>query len=158
MQKRDEKITKIKGIGKAAEKDFSSLGITTYYDLVSFVPRSYEDRRSEKRLRDASGEDNTVYCKITVLKKDFIPTKKGRTLKVRAEDENGDEIDLYCFNRDYLDKTLYIGHSYFISASVSKNRSLYMAAAFEIKRSPRGSGREGLRRRLRQEIPDARDA
>lgn len=137
MQKRDEKITKIKGIGKAAEKDFSSLGITTYYDLVSFVPRSYEDRRSEKRLRDATGEDNTVYCKITVLKKDFIPTKKGRTLKVRAEDENGDEIDLYCFNRDYLDKTLYIGHSYFISASVSKNRSLYMAAAFEIKRSPR---------------------
>ena len=82
MQKRDEKITKIKGIGKAAEKDFSSLGITTYYDLVSFVPRSYEDRRSEKRLRDATGEDNTVYCKITVLKKDFIPTKKGRTLKV----------------------------------------------------------------------------
>ena len=136
MDLRDEKIIRIPRLGKAAEKDFSSLGISTFYDLASFLPRAYEDRRTEKRLRDASPDDNTIYCRIYILKKDYIPTRKGRTLKITAEDENGDRVDLYCFNRDFLDKTLQIGREYYISASnISRNRGLYMAASFEIKKS-----------------------
>ena len=124
----------IPGVGKAAKADFLNLGISTFKDLISLSPRAYEDRREERRLNSSSTMDATVYCRIRIERKDYIPSKRGgRTLKILAHDDDGSILELYCFNRDFLDKSLHIGSEYYISATVSKMRGIYRAGSFEIK-------------------------
>ncbi len=134
-------ITVIPRIGKEAKKDFLGLGVSTLKDLIELSPRAYEDRRRERRLRDASIENATVYCRIWITGKEYIPSKKGsRVLKVTAEDDDGSSLELYCFNRDFLDKTLFTGKEYYISAAVSRMGRAFRAGSFEIKKSPEELG------------------
>ena len=134
MSVKDTSIINIPRIGKAAKADFANIGVSTYLDLISLSPRAYEDRRAERRLNSSTVDNTTIYCRIRIERKDYIPSKKGtRTLKILARDDDGSIIELYCFNRDFLDKSLYIGSEYYISASVSKVRGIYRAGSFEIK-------------------------
>ena len=134
MKDEGKSIINIPRIGKAAKADFENLGVKTYRDLISLCPRAYEDRRSERRLKSSSVDNTTIYCRIRIERKDYIPSKKGgRTLKILARDDDQSSLELYCFNRDYLDKRLHIGSEYYISASVSRMKGIYRAGAFEIK-------------------------
>lgn len=134
MTDENKSILMIPGVGKAAKADFLNLGISTFKDLISLSPRAYEDRREERRLNSSSTMDATVYCRIRIKRKDYIPSKRGgRTLKILAHDDDGSILELYCFNRDFLDKSLHIGSEYYISATVSKMRGIYRAGSFEIK-------------------------
>lgn len=134
MTDENKSILMIPGVGKAAKADFLNLGILTFKDLISLSPRAYEDRREERRLNSSSTMDATVYCRIRIERKDYIPSKRGgRTLKILAHDDDGSILELYCFNRDFLDKSLHIGSEYYISATVSKMRGIYRAGSFEIK-------------------------
>lgn len=134
MTDENKSILMIPGIGKAAKADFQNLGISTFKDLISLSPRAYEDRREERRLNSSSAMDATVYCRIRIERKDYIPSKRGgRTLKILAHDDDGSILELYCFNRDFLDKSLHIGSEYYISATVSKMKGIYRAGSFEIK-------------------------
>ena len=134
MTDENKSILMIPGVGKAAKADFLNLGISTFKDLISLSPRAYEDRREERRLNSSSTMDATVYCRIRIERKDYIPSKRGgRTLKILAHDDDGSILELYCFNRDFLDKSLHIGSEYYISATVSKMRGIYRAGSFEIK-------------------------
>ena len=98
------KITDVPGVGKALELEFAKLGIFTLEDALLLAPRAYEDRREERCLQDTSIEDPTITCRITILSHSSFSGKKGRVIKVTAEDDNGDTLDLLCFNRDYLEK------------------------------------------------------
>ena len=141
MKKGSESILAIPRIGKAAKTDFSNLGVSTLSDMISLMPRDYEDRRCERRLRSLSVDNTTIYCRIRIIRKDFIPSKRGgRILKIEARDDDGSPLDLYCFNREFLDKSLHIGDEYYISASVSKTKGVYRAGAFEIKTHPEELG------------------
>ena len=128
-----DRITEAPGVGKAAAKDFQTLGVSTLTDVLSLVPRAYEDRRTEKALRDTSEQDPVIYTKIWVDAKAYIPTKKGRTLKVTVSDENDDVLDLYCFNRDFLNNMLRVGDSWYITANVQRFGRHWTSAAFDLK-------------------------
>ena len=134
MRGKSDDLLNIPRIGKSAKADFENLGIRTTTDLISLMPRDYEDRREERRLSSLSVGNTTIYCRIRIRKKDYIPLKKGRTLKISATDDDGSTIELYCFNRDYLDKTVQINDEYYITATVSKERGVYRSGAFEIKK------------------------
>ena len=139
MRGKSDDLLNIPRIGKSAKADFENLGIRTTTDLISLMPRDYEDRREERRLSSLSVGNTTIYCRIRIRKKDYIPLKKGRTLKISATDDDGSTIELYCFNRDYLDKTVQINDEYYITATVSKERGVYRSGAFEIKKKGRGT-------------------
>ena len=46
----DERLTTIKGIGPGREKQLHKLGITNVTSLLTYFPRSYEDRRTIYRI------------------------------------------------------------------------------------------------------------
>lgn len=131
------RLTDIPSVGKAAEKDLKALGASNARDILDIAPRAYEDRRSERRLSDATVDNPVIYCKIEVEKKSYFPSKAGRTLRVECSDENGDRLSLLCFSRDYLDKTLVIGSMWYITAKVQKYKGVYSSASFEIKKDPK---------------------
>ena len=134
------KITDVPGVGKALELEFAKLGIFTLEDVLLLSPRAYDDRREERCLRDTSVEDPTITCRITILAHSSFSGKKGRVIKVTAEDDNGDTLDILCFNRDYLEKILKLGTIWYITATVQRNRYQYQTASFEIKRTKEDAG------------------
>ena len=77
----ERKITEVPGVGKKTEKELSDLGIRTLHDMLTFRPRAYDDRRQERRIRDASIADPSISCRITVLRHSEFSSKGGRTLK-----------------------------------------------------------------------------
>lgn len=48
----DKDIQYIKGVGEARVKILNKLGIFNLGDLITYYPRSYEDRSKAKFLRD----------------------------------------------------------------------------------------------------------
>lgn len=129
------KITDVPGVGKALQGEFAKLGIFSLEDVLLLAPRSYEDRRNERVLHDTSIDNPTITCRITILSHSAFSSKRGRVLKVTAEDDDGEVLDILCFNRDYLEKMLKIGTSWYITATVQYSRYRYQTASFEIKRT-----------------------
>ena len=134
------RITEAPGIGKKASDDLSSLGVTTLRDMISLRPRAYDDRREERRIREASIDDPSISCRITVLSHAEFSSKAGRTLKVLAMDDDGTRIEILCFNRYFLKQQLMTGTSWYIYGKAMKNRGVYQISSFEIKRTREEAG------------------
>lgn len=133
-------LTSLPNIGKVKEHEFKALGIESVEDLILYAPRSYEDRREERKIRSADISNPTVNCHITIVSHSSFPSKKGKTLKVLAVDDDGTQISLLCFNRPFLEKTLRDNTSWFLNATIQKNYGVYQTAAFEIKKTKEESG------------------
>ena len=137
---RERKITEAPGVGKKAAGDLLSLGVRTLSDMIRLRPRAYDDRREERRFRDASIEDASVSCRITIMGHSEFSSKAGRTLKVTAMDDDGTRVEILCFNRYFLKQQLRLGSSWYIYGKAIKNRSVYQISSFEIKRTKEESG------------------
>ena len=135
-----DRITAVPGIGAKTAQEFERLGIHTLMDMILSAPRGYDDRRDERTLRDTSQEDPTISCRITVLSHSEFPSKRGRTLKVSVEDDDGTPLELLCFNRPFLKGQLRIGTSWYIVAAVQRYKGRYSTASFEIKRTKEEAG------------------
>lgn len=133
-------LTSLPNIGKVKESEFKALGIESVEDLLLYAPRCYEDRREERKIRDADISNPTVNCHITIISHSSFPSKKGKTLKVLAVDDDGTQINLLCFNRPFLEKMLRDNTSWFLNATIQKNYGVYQTASFEIKRTKEESG------------------
>ena len=132
----NESITKIPGVGKALKGEFEKLGVSTLMDVVELLPRGYDDRRKERRFNDATPSDPNVNCRITILSHETFPSPKmGMTLKVNAEDDDGERITLLCFNRPFLKNQLKIESSWYLNATVQKYKGTYSTSRFEIKKT-----------------------
>lgn len=134
------RISEAPGIGKKATKDLSSLGVITLNDMIALRPRAYDDRREERRIRDASILDPSISCRITILSHSEFSSKAGRTLKVSAIDDDGTRIELLCFNRYFLKEQLRTGSSWYIYGKAIRNRGIYQITSFEIKRTKEEAG------------------
>ncbi len=136
----DIPLTSLPRIGRKKAEEFKKLGLKTVEDLVLYAPRSYDDRREERTIRKASIDDPSVNCRITILSHAAFSSKKGRTIKVTAEDDEGVRVDLLCFNRPYLEQMLKIGTSWYLNGIVAKNYGVYQCSSFEIKKTKEESG------------------
>ncbi len=136
----DIPLTSLPRIGRKKAEEFKKLGLNTVEDLVLYAPRSYDDRREERTIRKADIDDPSVNCRITILSHAAFSSKKGRTIKVRAEDDEGVMVDLLCFNRPYLEQMLKVGTSWYLNGTAGKNYGVYQCSSFEIKKTKEESG------------------
>ena len=125
------------------------LGIRTLEDMISFMPRSYDDRTQERMIADTTEENPTAICRIYVKKtSSFYNKKHEKTLKATVVDDEGTEMDLLCFNRSFLENSLYPGSSWYIIAQIMIKddptffgRKRYRSSAsFELKRTKAEAG------------------
>ncbi len=133
-------LTSLPRIGQKKAEEFKKLGLSTVEDFVLYAPRAYDDRREERTIRKASIDDPSVNCRITVLSHSAFSSKKGRTIKVTAEDDDGSSVDLLCFNRPYLEKMLRVGTTWYLNGNVVKNYGVYQCSSFEIKKTKEECG------------------
>ncbi len=99
-------IKTLKGIGGKTSALFNKVGVFSLWDLVRYVPRSYERFPSVGKVRDLKlNEENALFL---TLKTDLKAVRAGRLmiLSAVAEDSDGGIIRLKWFNSFFLQKIL----------------------------------------------------
>ena len=105
-------IRYIKGVGEARAKSLAKLGITDLRSLLSYFPRTYDDRRAYKKIADLIPGENACVCAVIAGEPRLSRIRKGLDLiKLRAVDETG-ALELTYFNQSYLKNTFHTGDAY----------------------------------------------
>ncbi|MBQ1675742.1 MAG: DEAD/DEAH box helicase, partial [Oscillospiraceae bacterium] len=114
-------IRYIKGIGETRAKALNKLGISTLRDLISYFPRTYEDRTLTRPIRELIlGEYACVKAMIAAEPTAHRISGGRMIVKVRAVDESG-VLDIAFFNQDYRRSQLHTGETYIFYGKVEGN-------------------------------------
>lgn len=113
-------LTALKGVGPAKAKDFARLGVETVYDLLTYLPRDYEDRSATKTIYEAQ-EGETVCIIATVFSPVYARhIRKGLSVySADLVDETG-KITATWFNNKYIGSSLKKGEWYSFYGRVKK--------------------------------------
>ena len=114
-------IRYIKGIGETRAKALNKLGINTLRDLISYFPRTYEDRTLMRPIKELIlGEYACVKAMIAAEPTAHRISGGRMIVKVRAVDESG-VLDIAFFNQDYRRSQLHTGETYIFYGKVEGN-------------------------------------
>ena len=136
-------IRYIKGVGEARAKSLAKLGITDLRSLLSYFPRTYDDRRAYKKIADLIPGENACVCAVIAGEPKLSRIRKGLDLvKLRAVDETG-ALELTYFNQSYLKNTFHTGDTYvfFGRAEGTPSRPQMINPLFEREGSHQITGR-----------------
>ncbi|AEC02995.1 ATP-dependent DNA helicase RecG [Parasphaerochaeta coccoides DSM 17374] len=135
-----EPIASLPGVGKSARLGYDALGIRTQGDVLLLSPRSWEDRSIIVPLGSVArntGENTVVNTFVQVLSQSWFGgrTRGKRTLKVIVRDisGNGDgRLSLLCFGRDFLEKVLVTGRTFYVYAQAAYHMTELQSSQFEV--------------------------
>jgi ATP-dependent DNA helicase RecG len=127
-------ISSLKGVGKQLTEAYNNLGVKTFGDLLQLQPRGYEDRTKIFPLAHLSelSYANTI---VEVISHSYFGYGKKRTLKVVIKDisnEGDAKASLLCFNRNFLEKVLRVGHRYYLYGQFTSNYRELQSSQFEM--------------------------
>ncbi len=112
MPQLDTDIRYLAGVGEARAKTLRKLGIETVQDLVSYFPRSYEDRKLSPSISSLPLNENAAVTAMVASPPTLSRIRKGLSLvKFRVVDESG-SMDITFFNRPYAKEQFRRGESY----------------------------------------------
>ncbi len=119
MNRLNDDIRYIKGVGEQRAKALEKLGIRTLRDVISNFPRVYEDRRQFFTI-DEAPLDIPVCVKAMVAAPPAATfVRRGmELLKLRAVDETG-SLEITYFNQNYLKSQLQAGETYVFYGRIS---------------------------------------
>ncbi len=108
----DTDIRYIKGIGEARARSMAKLGIHDLAGLVSYFPRTYEDRTQYKQIRELTDGETACVRAMVAEEPRLSRVRRGMELvKLRAVDESG-ALDITFFNQAYVKNQLNPGETY----------------------------------------------
>ena len=143
MGELSREVKDLRGIGPKRAAALEKLGIVTLWDLLSWFPRRYEDRRAEKAIGDlVSGESVCVRAMIAHAPA-VSHIRQGLDLvKVRAVDDTG-ALDITFFNQTWLKNELIPGETYvfFGKAEVQNQRRTMAGPVVEREGQREATGR-----------------
>ena len=143
MEKPDTDIRCLKGVGESHARSLARLGITDLRSLLSYFPRTYDDRRAYKKIADLIPGENACVCAVIAGEPKLSRIRKGLDLiKLRAVDETG-ALELTYFNQSYLKNTFHTGDAYvfFGRAEGTPSRPQMTNPLFEREDARRVTGR-----------------
>lgn len=126
-----QSVGELTGVGRKTLADYSNIGVSTFCDLISMMPRGYEDRSQ----RACIGETPDGCWVNTVVRVEGVGAfGKGRKdVKITVRDQfSGHRAFLLGFNRTYLSKTVFPSAFYHLYANVGKYGTALQATQFEL--------------------------
>ncbi len=122
MEKLNEPITALKGIGEKSKLYYEKLGVFTLLDLISYFPRAYEESAGIVPISELE-EDKNYIIEVEVLSVGrLIRAKKLAILTVIVGDVSG-EIPLVFYNQPYLNRSLFKGKKLILQGKTSIKKS-----------------------------------
>ena len=114
-------IEYLKGVGSARGEKYRKLGITSPYDLIYHIPRTYLDFRTHVPIQQAVLGDYNV-LKLTVVQKNRPQRIRGGLVICNAIATDGiDTIVIVIYNNVYGFQALKEGQSYYMYGKVNGN-------------------------------------
>ena len=102
----------IKGVGPNRVKLLNKLNIFTLKDLITYYPRTYEDRSKAKKISELINGEEALIEAICVSKIAEIRIRKNMTIyKLIVRDET-DTCEITWFNMPYLKTKFKLGNTY----------------------------------------------
>ena len=105
METLGENIQYLKGVGPVKAKKLEKLGIYTYEDLVEHYPRTYEDRRSIKKISDFVHGESVIFSGRIVGRINSRRIRKSLNIVYFYVSDGTGDVQITIFNQKYvLDK------------------------------------------------------
>ena len=116
-----QNIQFIKGVGEARAKTLNRLGIFNLEDLITYYPRTYEDRSKVKKLKDVIDGEETLIRAFVASSMQVITTK-GRGMKIckMIVRDDTESCEIVWYNQPYLKQTFHKGDEYCFYGKISK--------------------------------------
>ena len=92
-------LDKIKGVGPQASAQFAAAGLFTVGDLITFLPRGYEDYSHVTRIADIKPGKVTV--KARCEKVETRPVRRGMRITTATLSDDSGKIQAVWFNQPY---------------------------------------------------------
>ncbi|MCR4940571.1 MAG: ATP-dependent DNA helicase RecG [Treponemataceae bacterium] len=122
-------VSTIAGVGPSLEKLLSRLNIFTISDLLSYWPKTWEDRTRKIPL-SAWNSTSKVHTIAQIIRHDWFGFGRMRTLKIIIDDGTATAA-LVCFNRSFLEKSLPVGGVAAVTGRFSPRYGELQTSAFE---------------------------
>ncbi|MCI8443829.1 MAG: ATP-dependent DNA helicase RecG [Clostridia bacterium] len=132
----------IKGVGPSRVLLLNKLGIFTLRDLITYYPRTYEDRSKPKYICECEdGEE--VLIEAVICNAMTNVRLKGKTMqRIMVRDETG-AATITWFNQSYLKNQFIVGNKYRFFGKVSKKagKVMFTSPVFDCEEKMRNTGR-----------------
>ena len=132
----------IKGVGPARVELLNKLGIFTLKDLITYYPRTYEDRNKPKYICECE-EGEEVLIEAIVCSSITNVRLKGKTMqRLIVRDETG-SATITWFNQTYLKSKFKVGDKYKFFGKVSKKgeKVMFNSPVFDVEEKTQNTGR-----------------
>ncbi len=110
----------IKGVGPSRVELLNKLGIFTLKDLITYYPRTYEDRSKPKSIAECVHGEEVLIEAIACGKVSDVRLQGKTMQKLLVRDETG-SATITWFNQSYLKNKFEIGKSYKFFGKVTNN-------------------------------------
>lgn len=133
----------IKGVGEARAKLLNRLGIYELKDLITYYPRTYEDRSIPKKIEELVDGEEALIEVMPVTRVSEVRIRRNMTiLKMNARDDTG-VCQMTWFNQSYLKGMFKPGEYYKFYGKVSKkgNRVEMNSPVYDKAEDAKNTGR-----------------
>lgn len=119
----NKNIQYVKGVGEARAKLLNRLGIFTLNDLITYYPRTHEDRSIPKKIEELIDGEEALIEVIPVTRVSEVRIRRNMTiLKMNVRDDTG-VCQITWFNQPYVKQLFKPGVYYKFYGKVSKKGS-----------------------------------
>lgn len=134
IEELEQPVSSLSGIGPATSKSLARLGIIRVCDLLTYWPRSYDDR-SKENLIENFNKNPKVNTVAYVVSHSWIGYGRMKTLKLHIRDKSTEAV-LVCFNRNFLEKSLPPGTVFYLTGRFFYKYGEIQSSAFEVRKIP----------------------
>lgn len=132
----------IKGVGPARVELLNKLGIFTLKDLITYYPRTYEDRNKPKYICECE-EGEEVLIEAIVCSGMTNVRLKGKTMQRLIVRDETESATIAWFNQTYLKSKFKVGDKYKFFGKVSKKggKVMFNSPVFDVEEKTQNTGR-----------------
>lgn len=116
-------LEKIKGVGEKTAAQFAAAGLFTVGDLITFLPRAYEDYSHVSRIVDV--KPGKVTIKARCEKVETRPVRRGMKVTTATLADESGKVQAVWFNQPYRAAQLKGGGEFFFSGEFEFSYNRY---------------------------------
>ena len=133
----------IKGVGPSRVRLLNILGIYTIEDLISYYPRTYEDRTKITKIAELQDGQSAMIEAVTTSGASTARLRRNMTItKVIVEDDTGRAL-ISWFNQDYVKTRIHAKEKYRFFGRVSKKSGIteFNSPVFDAENEQKNTGK-----------------
>ncbi len=108
----------IKGVGEKMAKYLNKLDIYNIYDILTFYPREYEDRRELNTFKELYNEKTVQVIGIAISEVKSIRVRNRMTIQKVVFEIDGGKIEAVWYNNSFIQNMIKKSHTYILYGKI----------------------------------------